>query len=196
MGMYAQYEDVIHGSAAFDLLDECTACRNTGWVAYPVTVGVETEEWDECPHGCEPMDMNDILDMQVWEDVPLDDDLRDALRASFRNEAYQDPFLTLSKQFRLRGIKRYIVNAAGHPRTITSDKPMWGEVLVGCETYYCSVPAHLVGQVKEVDDWFVLVRYEYLGSEVLVQYDWDTVRSGFRFAYSWDDSYTTAELLE
>lgn len=209
MGMYANYNDVWHPTAAWELADECTACGNTGWVSFPVTVW--EDEFDVCPYGC--ADADDLEDRQ-WD--PLTEDERaqlDALldvehpaledelqrlydQARWETEVVQDPFLTLSQQ---RHLKKVVgrhwgeqhVKFSNHRGMISSDHAMWGTI----DGRNCKVPPYLAGTLIEADRWEAVVRYEYMGSFVDVSFPREMLTIAFRFAYSWDRSFRTSDVI-
>lgn len=206
MGSYATHSDTIHPTQAWELAEYCTACHNTGWVEYPKTL-LEIE-LDPCPHGCEDMEIlleegqqfaidtghhDQWLALQDEEYQALPEDL-EAAHGMIKHE-YQiqekDPFLTLSQQFKLRGYKRYESVPARHQGAITSDKPIWARL----NDSWGRIPPHLVGQVMHMDKWETTVRYEFAGSYVDMEIDTDIVLTLMRFAYSWDDNYSTASLM-
>ena len=214
MGVYASYDDVIHPTTRSDLAEECTACRNTGWVAYPVNVGVDYNEYDPCPHGCEQMDDNTRLDYYVREvGVPIPDWDNDSWKglgtnplgawaSSLRPEQGADPFFILSNTrgeliFHEGG--RDLVPGFGrmgrlHPKgDITTDQPAEGWI-DSAETAFVVVPPYLVGTPTKVEPTRLFVRYEYLGAFIDIVFPhWEMAK--FRFAYQWEEPYSTAELL-
>lgn len=209
MGSYASHSDTIHPTQAFELAEYCTACGNTGWVDYPVTVHVS--EQDECPHGC--MDAEDLMDMDVDdidsahvdqyeallpnEHQALPEELEEAYRLVLHEYRIQekDPFLSLSHQFRLRGYKRFLSVAAQHQGMVTTDDYVQGFMRDGRHVYHISIPPYLVGNVIEYDEDYAHIRYEYMGSFLDTWVTARDLRSHFRFAYSWDRSYTTREVM-
>lgn len=209
MGSYASHSDTIHPTRASDLAEYCTACFNTGWVEYPKTL-FETE-LDSCPHGC--MDSVDLLDLAP-EDVPtehlaqyrallpedhpaLPQDLEHAyslISQEYRVEE-KDPFLTLSQQFRLRGLKRFLSVTPSHRGLVSSDDYLQGFMRAGREVHHISIPPYLVGQVLDWDADYAHIQYDYLGSKLEVFVSHQTLMSEMRFAHSWDRGYSTAELI-
>ena len=212
MGSYASYNDVHHPTKASALAEHCTACRSTGYVEYPRTV--HETEYDPCPYGC--MDADELLDMypaEVHEEHPqheaqyaalqpelhkaLPDDLESAyglIAQEYRTQE-KDPFLTLSQQFRLRGLKRFLSVTPSHRGMVSSDDYIPGFMRVGRLVEHVSVPPYLVGQVIDFDDNHAHIRYEYLGSHVSVFVHVSTIMQRMRFAHSWDRDYSTASMM-
>jgi hypothetical protein len=193
VGTYANYNDVHFPTQAWELAEECTACKNTGWVAYPVNVGVDQNEYDPCPHGCYPMDDNTRLDYYVRvESVPVQEDMLGAWIASLRSSNYKDPLIVLAKDPKRRSLVGAFAPppALRVPGRITTDVPVVGWTVDS--GYRCEVPAYLVGTPVELDDYgFLTVRYEYLGSYIDIEF----LSTHFRFAYWWETGFSTGELL-
>ena len=204
MGMFENYANTVHPSPQWELLDECTACRNTGWVSYPVHVGVDENELDACPHGCEPMDDNEYRDSQVYESTPLDEEHLSAWMASWvpttqlvdaEAAAHKDAYLSGNMLARHAGALASQLFSTYHakaPASVSSDVELHGRV----GDAFCTVPAYLVGTPVHLDDTFTWmnVRYEYLGSTVTVEFDPSQVMR-MRFAYSWDNNYSTSAMI-
>lgn len=210
MGTYATFDDTVHPTQADELAEYCTACRNTGWVEYPVTV--HETELDPCPHGC--MDKEELLELGDWDavfsghydqwlalqpeeyhDLPEE---YDALhqQAQWETEAAPDPFLTLSKQFRARGVTPYMPSpAAKHMGTVSSDDYVQGFMRTGHEVHHISIPPYLVGHLIEFDTEYAHIRYEYMGSYLEVYVSAYTLGRRMRFSYSWDRNYSTQQML-
>ena len=211
MGSYASFNDVHHGTRASDLADHCTACFNTGYVEYPISVGVHVTEQDPCPYGC--MDA-ELLSEMLEVDVPaehlsqykalqpelfksLPEDLESAyylLHQEYKMEE-KDPFLTFSQQFRLRGFKRYQHVAASHRGMVSSDDYIPGFMRSGREVHHISIPPYLVARVLDFDAEYAHLEYEYLGSKLQVWVSIDTLRSKMRFAHSWDRDFSTRDMI-
>lgn len=210
MGMYASFDDVHHGTPAWDLADECTACRNTGVVAYPRTL-LEVE-YDDCPHGCEPADVvlemrnsSDAVNHYQWFNLHWDEinafhlDPEDAaLAADSRDQmgGVVDPLLALLTQVMKRsGLAPPPESVAAHHHgLVSSDTDFWGTVHTPEGDLVAHIPSYLVGTPIVLDNWGLTIRYEYMGSTLEVTVD----RGMFpylRFAYSWDYSYRTVDLL-
>lgn len=196
MSMFARFDDVIHPTQAWELADECTACGNTGFVAYPVTVMPEVLELDPCPYGCPPLSEDELVDMRNPDEGRIPEDLVDAWFASRKPENYTDPFLTLMKQHR-QGVRISIpMRRNANFGRITASIPLKGLLLdTDRRVYPCTVPAYLAGSIIDLSEDTVDVRYEYFGSFVTVRYSHRLVADWCRFAYSWDVSYNTADLL-
>lgn len=205
MGTYAQF-DPTHYPFGPDRLDEyCGTCRNTGVVMYPISVGVHREEADLCPFGCEigetvVDEYGELHYLPVVEDdgrtVTWEEWQEDALRAWYRNgDVHQDPFYILSSHMKRRGIKPYTPPVMSkHVGAVSSDHPVMGLVEDGVRVYPCTVPPYLVGVPIEVTDTVTVVKYDYMGSSITVRFS-KSEAAFLRFAYSWDDDFSTPQLL-
>ena len=210
MGSYARHDDIHHGTQAWELAEYCTACFNTGYVEYPVTV--HESEQDPCPHGCLPADLlleggeefaADTGHYDQW--LALQDDEFESLpeeydalarKAARETEVAPDPFLTLSKQFRNKGVKHYSPPLPSkHMGTVSSDDYIQGFMRDGHHVYHISIPPYLVGSVIEYDTDYAHIRYEYLGSHLDVYVATVTLSHKMRFSYSWDRNYSTSQLI-
>lgn len=204
MGSYAGY-DSTHYPFEPDELDEfCNVCRNTGVVMYPLSVGVHREEADACPNGCEIGEM--VIDeygeahyLPVYPareayEIPEDD--KDTLIQWYTHgDLHQDPFYILSNHMRVRNIRPYTAPVPSkHAGSVSSDHPIMGLVEDGRRVYPCTVPAYLVGAPVEVTDEYTVVRYTYLGAKLDVRFG-KTEASFLRFSYSWDNNFSTDQLL-
>ncbi len=204
MGVYASYDDIIHGTPAWELAEHCTACRNTGWVAYPVNVGVDENEYDECPHGCTPLDDNDRLDSYVREGTAekLDPWAIEAWDASRRKTDAGDPFFILANH---RG--QLNIHEGGQDLTpgfgrigrlapsgqITTDETATGW-LDQEEFMLATVPPYTVGTPVKLNHFWMTVRYEYLGASVDITFGEDEAAK-FRFSYEYETGFSTHEML-
>jgi len=195
MGMYANHADVHYPSGTDDLGD-CTACQDTGWVTWPINVTVGQEEQDECPYGCIPLEERDGYYTEYEPEIELEDELLAAWHASKRPVEEVDPFLILSRAARKIGLRPFTDAARRLGRgTVSSDIYLMG--LAEDEnflTYPCTVPAHLSGTPVSYEDGVLRLKYEYLGSSMVVRFG-ALEQEFMRFAYSWDESYSTGELL-
>jgi hypothetical protein len=197
MGMYESYSNTIHPSGTDDL-GECTACKGTGWVAYPVNVGVDLNEYDECPHGCRPMDENERRDFQVRrQPVPMYtilDEFHDAYYRSLGDTFWADTLVRMAQGPRTRALVGWKYTEGPKPKgRVTTDVVVMGLVEgLHDRVYPATIPAYLPGLVMNAEPLTVL--YEYLGATVRVRFA-ETEASFFRFAHPWDDGYSTAELL-
>jgi hypothetical protein len=198
MGMFENYAQVSHPTEGWDLEPMCTACKNTGWVVYPVNVTIGIDEYDECPNGCRQMDDNERRDYLIKrQGIPMADipkDLHSAYYASLKPDNYSDPLIYLAKGPRTRSLIGWQYRQFEHPKgRITTDAVVMGLALgLDSRVYPCTVPAYLVGQPVGVEP--LVVEYEYLGSKLRVRFG-AVEASFFRFAYRCEDGYTTQELL-
>ena len=172
-------------------------------VMYPLSVGVHREEADLCPNGCEIGDM--VVDeygeahyLPVEQEIPeiewSDDDTDTLIKWFTHGDMHQDPFFILSSHMRVRGIKPYTEpEKPRHPGRVSSDYPVMGLVEDGRRVYPCTVPPYLVGVPIEVTDQCTIVKYQYMGSEVTVRFS-KSEATYLRFAYSWDNDYSTSAL--
>lgn len=210
MGSYASHDDIHHGTAAWELAEFCTACRNTGWVEYPVTV--HESEQDPCPHGCMDADQlieygqqfaidhqldaqYDALMPEEHNALPEEDDKLHQ-RCKNETEVAPDPFLTLSKQFRRRGIKHYTPPVASkHMGTVSSDDYIQGFMRDGRHVYCISIPPYLVGSIIDMDRDYAHIRYEFMGSTLDTFVARWRVLQHMRFSYSWDRDYSTHSMM-
>jgi len=201
MGMFANHADVYHPTEEWELGD-CTACHNTGLLTYPVNVTVG-EDWQEpCPYGCLVPEDRDGYYTDFEDEVELEDELLAAYYASKRPTEELDPFLILSRAARKIGLRSLsdMAHQLGKG-TVSSDLDLMGLVEDDLHktgdallVYPCTVPAYLAGQPISYEDGILRVKYEYLGSELVVRYG-ALEQEFMRFAYSWDESYTTQEML-
>ena len=195
MGMFANHADVYHPTEEWELGD-CTACQNTGWVTYPVNVTVGEDDYDACPYGCEPVEDRPGYYTDYEPEVELEDELLTAYYASKRPVEEIDPFLILTRAARKIGLRPFVDGAARlNKGTVSSDLDLMG--LVEDEhflTYPCTVPAYLAGTPVSFEDGVLRVKYEYLGSSLIVRFG-ALEQEFMRFAYSWDESFSTAEML-
>lgn len=200
MGMFERFDNVHNPTTAWELADRCTACNSTGYVQYPVNVGVDETEADPCPLGCadpdELMDA-DFLYLGLAPDPQKRDWERwqwDALNANRLPTLDGDPFFVHTKRW--NGNLTDSLPGQGERRKnfdITTDVPALGLLLKdGHKVSTCRVPAYLVGRPLSTDP--LEVEYDYLGSKVTVRYSPMQARK-FRFAHAWDDDFSTASLL-
>ena len=203
MGMFANHADVFHPTDEWKLGD-CTACSNTGWVDYPISVGTQEVEQDLCPYGCIPVEYREGYYTDFEDEVVIEVELLDALYKSKRPVAEVDPFLILSKAAKKAGIKPYtlpkIRKRAGKVSSdidlmglLEGDLHKTGDGLLVTE---CTVPAYLAGKpVSYAEKAGILrVQYEYMGSQVVVRFGPLEVEH-MRFAYSWDNDFSTHQVL-
>lgn len=212
MGSYASFEDIHHPTTAGPLAEFCTACRNEGWVKYPISVGVHVEELDPCPYGC--TDKDDLMDMYP-DDMTVQQSLQyqallpeeyEALEDEYetlwrqdaaRTEAAPDPFLTLSQQMKLQGVKHLQVHEPVRVQgTVSSDDYVQGYMRDGRYVHHVSVPPYAVGTLIEMDEWYADIRYEFMGSTVDVFVKVHTLYHDMRFAHNWDRDYSTHSMME
>lgn len=195
MGMFENYENVVNPTGPWELADSCTACQGKGYTNFPIHVSIGIEEKDDCPFGCPVPSETDEYYTEHEPEVALDPDLQDAFYLSLRKVPEIDRFLILSNHMRLRGIKPLAETVyAKHFGAITTDYAVEGSMEVDATTVDCIVPAYLVGAVVDLDiTGRMTVQYEYMGSRVRVEFT-KKQASAFRFAYSWDNDYSTHSL--
>lgn len=201
MGMFERFDAVHYPYPPDDLDEVCGTCGSTGFVSYPVNVGVDESELDPCPQGCQDPDLMDDWDHHYMHWLRIHQVKRDWEKwqwSALANDRLPtldgDPFFVHTNRW--NGPLTDALPGQGERRrncTITTDEPVYGlAVLEGRGVATCKVPAYLVG--VPTDTAPLTVTYEYLGSKVTVMYGpLDAAR--FRFAHEWDDSYTTADLL-
>ncbi len=198
MGMFENHAQVQHPTCGWDLQPQCTACKNTGWVVYPVNVTIGIDEYDECPNGCRQMSDNERRDYYVKrQPIPLDSipaELHDAYFKSLQDTYWADPFIKMTQGPRTRSLVGWKYTEGPKPRgRVTTDVPVMGLAEgLGGHVYPCTVPEYLAGKV--IDATPLTVRYEYLGSSLTVRFH-ASEASFFRFAHQWDDGFETSELL-
>lgn len=198
MGMFANYAQITNPTQADDLDPQCPACKNTGWVVYPVNVTIGIDEHDECPNGCEQQDDNWVRDYFVRRQPialgTIPEDLHDAYYASLKPDNYSDPLIYLAKGPRTRSLVGWRYSGRPHPKgRITTDCEVLGFVeLEDGERVFAVIPPYLPG--TPVDTSPLVVEYEYLGARITVRFH-RTQADQFRFAYGYEDGYSTGELL-
>ncbi len=201
MGMFANHADVIHPTEEWELGD-CTACHNTGLLTYPVNVTVG-EDWQEpCPYGCIPPEDREGYYTDHEPEIELEDELLDAWYRSKRPVEEIDPFLILTRAARKMGLKPFVDACRRMGQgSVSSDIDLMGLVEDDLHKpgdalliYPCTVPAYLAGHPVSFEKGVLRVRYEYLGSFVTVRFG-ELEAEFMRFAYSWDESFSTAEML-
>ena len=197
MGMFESFAQTNHPSGTDDL-GVCTACSGTGWVSYPVNVGVDLNEHDECPNGCRQMDDNERRDRAVMrQPVPMYTilpEFHDAYYRSLGDTFWADTLVRMAQGPRTRALVGWKYTEGPKPKgRITTDVLVMGLVeSPGGRVYPATIPPYLPGNVVDTEPLVVL--YEYLGSSVRVRYH-ESEAAFFRFAHPWDEGYSTAELL-
>lgn len=186
MGVYANFIDAI-GLGGPQEHEACTACWDTGWVTYPVTVMPEVNESDPCPYGCEeqeePSDPLPTAMVQPWWPSNFERNT-----TPYGMPYYEQRRRHLKAQSQLVGA--WGMQRVRPPGRITTDTDVRGFIR-GIE---CHVPAYLPGTPISEDLWSLEVEYEFLGSKVNVIYLGES-KSLFRFAYGFEDGYTTKEIM-
>ncbi len=196
MGMFESYAQTIHPSGKDDLGD-CTACKGTGWVVYPINVTIGIDEYDECPNGCRQMSDNERRDYYIRrQPISMTEfpGLEDAYYKSLGDVCWADPLVSMQQGPRTRALVGWKYTEGPKPKgRVTTDVVVMGLVEGPSDRVYpATIPAYLPGLVMDNNPLTVL--YEYLGSEVRVRYG-ATEASFFRFAHLWDTGYSTSELL-
>lgn len=180
MGVYATFDDVQYGGPR-DGDEPCTACRGRGYVTYPVNVGVEVNEYDACPYGCEEEDPEELPAISIPDWWPT--------RFERTTPTYGAPYE--AERRRTRDMSGYWQrNSLRVPGRVTTDHPVTGW-LNDCKAV---VPAYLVGTPVALDKDFLTVRYEYLGKEVDIDF-YGVTDTQFRFAYWYEEGQSTKEVL-
>ena len=187
MGVYATFDDVHYGGPpTFDPRDEeCTACRNTGVVAFPVNVGADVVEWDPCPYGCVELEP-DELEHLLWPER------KDWWPSSFQLFVGRFGREHVNVHPRARKlVGAWTMRSLTPQGRVTTDEPVTGWL----NDDKATVPAYLPGRPVEFDeDRWLTVEYEHMGSKLQLVF-LPTEAGKFRFAHLWDEGTTTQELL-
>ena len=185
MGVYANFEDVIYGGPADAEGETCTACRNTGVVAFPINVGQEVNEYDPCPYGCVEDD-EETLPVQNWPQ-----------RQGWWPSRFQLAVGRIGNEWAAVHPKQKKLIGASYMAPldiqgrVTTDEPAVGY----SDELKCTVPAYLPGRPIELDeDRWLTVEYEHMGSKMQITF-LPTEAHKFRFAHPWDTGTSTQEVL-
>lgn len=201
MGMFARYEEVIYGYQG----PGCEECRGSGFLhsahclephhTHGIIVWMEgtTRHVDSCtfpcPNGCEPEEEEDTP-VSNWHP---DEDWTPSY-FQMREEQAGRGLMTLTHRERLHKLlDQDTLDRATHPGWVTTDEPVTG----WCEQAeaHATVPAYLKGAVQEfIAGYSLTVRYTFMTSTIEIVFDM-TAWNKFRFAHSWDEAYTTRELM-
>ena len=191
MGVYASFIDAIDlGGPEAELDAPCTACYDSGYITYPVTVMPEKNELDPCPYGCIEKDEDNETDI---EPVPT---AQKWWPTHFERTTNQYGMPYEQQRRRQRKAESQLIGAwhmrrLRPPGRITTDVPVTG-FLNGT---WCTVPAYLPGTPIEEGLWTLEVAYEYIGAKVNIEY-LGASKALFRFAYAFEEGYSTREMLQ